>query len=152
MKALEETAAKGRAPYEALLEMEELHILYEDEVKHAELALEGLDDPSVSTVETEEEVDEYVSSKLQEALGKQLDTLDLNSQLLSFVPESFGRISSLLILNLSNNRLEVSVCLKWIFFDLHAIVHPVLKLVQIWCIFSRLIIVLRLAGWQQSRS
>lgn len=112
MKALEESAAKGREPYEALLELEELHLLYEDEVKQAELAVEGMGEPSASTVEAEEEVDEYVSSKLQEALEKQLDTLDLSSQFLSYVPESFGRISSLLILNLSNNRLEVSICLK----------------------------------------
>jgi Leucine-rich repeat (LRR) protein len=111
VKALEESAAKRREPYEALLEVEELHMLYEDEVKHAELALEGLEEPSVSTVEAEEEVDEYVASKLQEALENQLDTLDLSSQFLSYVPESFGRISSLVILNLSNNRLEVSTCI-----------------------------------------
>jgi Leucine-rich repeat (LRR) protein len=48
---------------------------------------------------------------LQEALENQLDTLDLSSQFLSYVPESFGRISSLVILNLSNNRLEVSTCI-----------------------------------------
>ncbi|KAG0579936.1 hypothetical protein M758_4G137400 [Ceratodon purpureus] len=107
VKALEESAAKAREPYEALLELEELHILYEEEVKQAELAVEGMEEePSASNVEAEEEVDEYVSSKLQEALENQLDTLDLSSQFLSYVPESFGRISSLVILNLSNNRLE----------------------------------------------
>lgn len=86
-------------------------------MKHAELALEGIEEPSVSTVETEEdeEVDEYVSSKLQAALEGQLDTLDLNSQFLSHVPESFGRISSLVILNLSNNRLEVRIGPKHLF-------------------------------------
>lgn len=106
MKALEESAAKGRGPYAALLELEELHLLYEEEAKHAELALEGIEKPSERTVETENEVDEYVSSKLQEALERRLDTLVLSSQLLSHVPESFGRITSLIVLNLSNNRLE----------------------------------------------
>jgi SAM-dependent methyltransferase len=42
---------------EALLEVEELYMLYEDEVKHAELALEGLEEPSVSTVEAEKEAE-----------------------------------------------------------------------------------------------
>jgi SAM-dependent methyltransferase len=57
VKALEESAAKRREPHEALLEVEELYMLYEDEVKHAELALEGLEEPSVSTVEAEKEAE-----------------------------------------------------------------------------------------------
>jgi hypothetical protein len=52
---VEESAAKRREPHEALMEVEELHMLDEDEVKHAELALEGLEEPAVSTVEAEKE-------------------------------------------------------------------------------------------------
>jgi hypothetical protein len=105
VKASEESAAKAREAYEALLELEELHVLYEVEVKHAELALEGMEEVTLET-EEDEEVDEYVSSKIQAALEGGLDTLDLSSQFLPHVPESFGRITSLVILNLANNRLE----------------------------------------------
>lgn len=107
MKASEESAAKAREAYESLLELEELHMLYEEEVKHAELALEGMKEVTLET--EEDEVDEYVSSQIQAALEGGLDTLDLSSQFLPRVPESFGRITSLVILNLANNRLEVRV-------------------------------------------
>lgn len=107
VKVFEDSMAKRSENYETLLHLQEL----------AKLALEGIKEPFVSNVERKEEVRDYISLKLQATIEGQLDILDLSSQFLSHVPESFNKIISLVVLNLSNNRLEVSITLFGIIFS-----------------------------------
>ncbi len=118
---LQNSAAKAKEPYEALIELDELHIKYEEELKQAEFALEGIEDSPVEVpAEVVEKTDNDVSSKLQEALEGELDSLNLSGQFLIHLPEPFGRITSLVSLNLSYNSLEVratkSLWFSWHFF------------------------------------
>lgn len=44
---LQNSAAKAKEPYEALIELDELHIKYGEELKQAEFALEGIEESHV---------------------------------------------------------------------------------------------------------
>jgi hypothetical protein len=58
-------------------------------------------------VEEEEEVSEEVVGVLREGSGKGMERVDLSNRRLRILPEAFGRVVGLKVLNLSNNQLEV---------------------------------------------
>lgn len=47
VQVLQNSAAKAKEPYEALIELDELHIKYGEELKQAEFALEGIEESHV---------------------------------------------------------------------------------------------------------
>jgi hypothetical protein len=61
----------------------------------------------VVVVEEEEEVSEEVVGVLREGSGKGMERVDLSNRRLRILPEAFGRVVGLKVLNLSNNQLEV---------------------------------------------
>ncbi|KAJ0049561.1 hypothetical protein Pint_15539 [Pistacia integerrima] len=111
-KECREKAEKEKSVYKSILQVDEMHEAYEKMLKEAEALLvkiyekaENADGSEVLPVS--EEVNEEVVGVLQEASGKSLERVDLSSRRLRFLPEAFGRISGLKVLNLSNNQLEV---------------------------------------------
>lgn len=55
-----------------------------------------------------DEANEEVVRILKQASEEVIDSVDLSSQQLRFLPEAFGKLTSLIHLNLSNNHLQVS--------------------------------------------
>jgi len=55
-----------------------------------------------------EEVNEEVVGILQEAYGKGMERVNLSGRQLKLLPEAFGRIPGLLLLDLSANQLSVT--------------------------------------------
>jgi len=55
-----------------------------------------------------EEVNEEVVGILQEAYGKGMESVNLSGRQLKLLPEAFGRIPGLLLLDLSANQLTVT--------------------------------------------
>lgn len=116
-------AEKERESYKAVIELDEMHQAYEVLLKEAErrlgriydvavaggdvaAALEGKEDMNSGVIE---EVNEEIVAILQETLEKGVERVDLSSRQLNLLPEAFGRICSLVVLNLSNNELKVSL-------------------------------------------
>ncbi|OIS96129.1 PREDICTED: plant intracellular Ras-group-related LRR protein 9-like [Nicotiana attenuata] len=117
-------AEKEREEYKALISLDELHEAYEKMLKEAEEKLQRIyeaavagDNVAAAAADEEvtnekgfgvkEEVNEEVVGILQEALGKGVEKIDLSGRMLRLLPEAFGKIHSLIILNLSNNQLQV---------------------------------------------
>lgn len=109
---------KEKEEYKALIALDELHEAYEKMLKDAEQRLEKIYETAVaggdvesieqaSSSELKEEVNEEVIGILQEALGKSVERVDLSGRQLRILPEAFGKIRSLIVLNLSNNQLTV---------------------------------------------
>ncbi|KAJ0249468.1 Plant intracellular Ras-group-related LRR protein 9 [Hirschfeldia incana] len=103
---------------ESILKLDEVHGSYEKLLSEAEERLvriyefaekkkkaEEVGEGS-GGVEEEEEVNEEVVGILQQALGNPVERVDLSGRKLSLLPEAFGRIQGLLVLNLSNNQLQ----------------------------------------------
>jgi Leucine-rich repeat (LRR) protein len=63
-------------------------------------------DSSDAETEQEHEINEEVVCLLEK--GKMLDRVDLSNHGLKHLPEAFGKLSSLVYLNLLGNQLEVS--------------------------------------------
>nr|GMC55391.1 plant intracellular Ras-group-related LRR protein 9-like [Ipomoea batatas] len=119
-------AEKEREMYKAVIELDEMHQAYEVLLKEAErrlgriydvavaggdvaAALEGREDHmnrGSGGVKEEEVVNEEIVAILQETLEKGVERVDLSGRQLNLLPEAFGRICSLLVLNLSNNDLK----------------------------------------------
>lgn len=99
---------------ESILKLDEVHASYEKLLKEAEERLVRIyehaeknaaaDEESVAEVEVNEEV----VGILQHASANPVDRVDLSGRKLRLLPEAFGRIQGLLLLNLSDNKLEVS--------------------------------------------
>ncbi|PHT65835.1 hypothetical protein T459_30260 [Capsicum annuum] len=53
------------------------------------------------------EVNEQVIGILQEASGKSMERVDFSGRQLRMLPKAFGKIHSLIMLNLSNNKLNI---------------------------------------------
>ena len=101
--------------YNSILKLNELHESYEKLLKEGEERLvriyESAEKNAAAVAEEEAkevEVSEEVVSILQQAEEKPLDRVDLSGRKLKLLPEAFGRIQGLLVLNLYNNQLEVS--------------------------------------------
>lgn len=101
--------------YKAVIALDELHESYGKVLAEAEAKLERIYEAAVAgnsggddVAEGSEEVDEEVVRILQEANQKAVERIDLAERSLRFVPEAFGKIRSLVALNLSVNQLQVS--------------------------------------------
>lgn len=101
--------------YKAVIALDELHDSYGKILAEAEAKLERIYEAAVAgngggvdVVEEGEEVNDEVVRILQEANRKAVERIDLADRCLRFVPEAFGKIRSLVALNLSVNQLQVS--------------------------------------------
>ncbi|KAL3529520.1 hypothetical protein ACH5RR_008842 [Cinchona calisaya] len=118
-KEIEERKALEREKqiYEAVLSLDEMHEAYEKMLTEAEerlqkiyaAAVTGGDMPEVEERKEiiEEEVNEGVVAILKEVEGNGVvERVSLSGRRLRFLPEAFGKIKSLVVLDLSNNQLE----------------------------------------------
>ncbi|KAF9671608.1 hypothetical protein SADUNF_Sadunf12G0065200 [Salix dunnii] len=110
---IREEAEKERAFYKMVLQLDEMHEEYEKLLKEAEEKLvkiyekaERGAEKEEEVVVVEEEVSEEVVGVLREGSGKGMETVDLSNRRLRILPEAFGRVVGLKVLNLSNNLLE----------------------------------------------
>lgn len=100
---------------ESILKLDEVHGSYEKLLSEAEERLVRIYEFAEKKAKVEEgeggveevEVNEEVVGILQEALANPVERVDLSGRKLSLLPEAFGRIQGLLVLNLSNNQLQV---------------------------------------------
>jgi hypothetical protein len=113
-KKIREEAEKERGFYKMVLQLDEMHEEYEKLLKEAEERLvkiyekaERGGEEEEEVVEEEEEVSEEVVGVLREGSGKGMERVDLSNRRLRILPEAFGRVVGLKVLNLSNNQLEV---------------------------------------------
>lgn len=111
-------AEKEKATYKAVLQLDELHEAYEKMLKEAEERLvriyenaETVAEGDDNYVSVSEEENPEVTGILQAAFGGGLDRVDLSCRRLKVLPEAFGRIQGLVVLNLSNNQLQVTFVL-----------------------------------------
>lgn len=114
-------AEKEKQVYKDLIQLEEMHDAYERLLKEAEERLvkiyrqaeesaaaeESDANAAVDGVVDEEEPNEDVIGLLHEASGKGVERVNLSGRRLRFLPEAFGRIRSLVVLDVSSNQLEV---------------------------------------------
>ncbi|EFH61101.1 hypothetical protein ARALYDRAFT_317922 [Arabidopsis lyrata subsp. lyrata] len=114
---------------ESVLKLDEVHASYEKLLKEAEERLVRIyESAEKNAAEDEEnvaavEVNEEVVGILQHASANPVDRVDLSGRKLRLLPEAFGRIQGLLVLNLSNNKLELSYGLIQILQAIAADVH-----------------------------
>lgn len=111
------SADKEKLAFKAVLAVDEMHDAYEKLLKEAEERLEKIYETAQTTAgeyspEDEfppqtEEPNEEVIGILQAASGQGLEQVDLSGRRLRFLPEAFGRIRSLVVLDISSNQLEV---------------------------------------------
>ncbi|CAN8298304.1 unnamed protein product [Cochlearia groenlandica] len=113
-KKRRESVDQEKTWYNSILKLNELHESYEKLLKEAEERLvriyESAEKNAASVAEEEAmevEVNEEVVSILQKGTENPLDRVDLSARKLRLLPEAFGRIQGLLVLNLYNNQLEV---------------------------------------------
>lgn len=113
-KRCREEAEKEKSHYKAIVALDELHEAYEKMLKEAEEKLVHIYENATLNKESKaesviEEVNEEVVGVLKEGLGSGvLERVDLSGRRLRILPEAFGKIHSLVVLNLSKNQLEVS--------------------------------------------
>lgn len=114
-------AEKEKQVYKDLIQLEEMHDAYERLLKEAEERLvkiyrqaeesaaaeESDANAAEDGVVDEEEPNEDVIGLLHEASGKGVERVNLSGRRLRFLPEAFGRIRSLVVLDVSSNQLEV---------------------------------------------
>ncbi|KAJ4950621.1 hypothetical protein NE237_027453 [Protea cynaroides] len=113
-------AEKEKNGYRAMVRLDEMHEAYEKLLRDAEDKLVNI--YRSATIESEDgaqqgqgdmtppfddEMNEEVVSILQEASGKEMESIELKGRQLRFLPEEFGKIRGLVTLNLSTNQLEV---------------------------------------------
>lgn len=124
-------AEKEKQVYKAVIQLEEMHDAYERLLKEAEerlvkiyrqaedsAATEDFDENAVEDEVVDEEPNEDVIGLLHEASGKGVERVNLSGRRLRFLPEAFGRIRSLVVLDVSNNQLEVVLLFLFFFFCL----------------------------------
>ncbi|PKI38630.1 plant intracellular Ras-group-related LRR protein 1-like [Punica granatum] len=108
-----EEAEKEKSYYKGIIALDEMHEAYAKMLKEAEENLvkiyENATDDKEGGAEgsVTEEVNEEVVGVLREGLGSDdLQRVDLSGRRLRILPEAFGKIQSLVVLNLSKNQLE----------------------------------------------
>lgn len=105
----------------AVIGLDEMHGAYEKMLEEAEKRLERFYDAAVSGDEpatVEEEVGEPKAMMNEEVAGilkaaeagkKAIEVVDLSGRKLKILPEAFGKLKLLVVLNLSYNKLEVRI-------------------------------------------
>ncbi|KAK7302137.1 hypothetical protein RJT34_13017 [Clitoria ternatea] len=106
-----EWAEKEKQIWRSVLQLDEMHEAYEKVLKDAEKRLVKMYEEAEDGGEGEksvvcEEVNEEVVGILQEAYGKGVERVNLSGQQLKLLPEAFGRIPGLLLLDLSTNQIS----------------------------------------------
>jgi hypothetical protein len=108
-KQCREEAEKEKQIWKSLIQLDEMHEGYEKLLKDAEKRLvsmyDSAEDGDIGGVGGE--ASEEVVGILQEADGKGIQRIDLSDRNLKNLPEAFGRIPGLLVLNVSANQLSV---------------------------------------------
>ncbi|ESW10013.1 hypothetical protein PHAVU_009G174300 [Phaseolus vulgaris] len=103
-----ELAETEKRIWKSVVQLDEMHEAYEKLLKEAEKRLvkmyEMKEDGDGDVVG--EEVNEEVVGILQEAYGKGMERVNLSGRQLKLLPEAFGRIPGLLLLDLSANQLS----------------------------------------------
>lgn len=113
-KQCREEAEKEKRVWKSLLQLDEMHEAYEKLLKDSEKRLvtmyesagDGDGDGDV-VGGGGDEVNEEVVGILQEAYGKGMERIDLSNRKLKLLPEAFGRVPGLLVLDVSANQLLV---------------------------------------------
>ncbi|XP_073525934.1 uncharacterized protein [Phyllobates terribilis] len=119
-----EAAEKEKALYRSIIQLEDMHLEYAKLLKDAEKRLmkiyevaasRAVDRAGKGVVEDEDGVDEGPSEEVNDdvvgilrknASGGDVNRVDLSGKRLRFLPEAFGKIRGLVVLNLSNNQLQ----------------------------------------------
>ena len=101
---------REKTMYKAIIQLDEMHAAYQKLLRDAEEKLMRIYDSAVSENEKEAEdeeqvVDEEVVRVLQ--AGDTIQKVDLSGRKLRILPEAFGKICKLVMLNLSSNQLQV---------------------------------------------
>ncbi|XP_023530747.1 plant intracellular Ras-group-related LRR protein 9-like [Cucurbita pepo subsp. pepo] len=109
-----EAADKEKQVYKAIVQLDAMHEAYEKMLKEAEERLVKIYESAERKLPEEqrldpvnEEVNEDVARILQEANEKQIDRVSLSGRRLRFLPEEFGRIRGLVVLDISCNQLKI---------------------------------------------
>lgn len=96
------------------MQLDEMHEAYEKMLKEAEERLVKIYESAERGLQEEEhldpvseEVNEEVARILQDANEKEMDRISLSGRRLRFLPEGFGRIRGLVVLDISSNQLQV---------------------------------------------
>lgn len=104
---------RDRQMYKTVISLDEMHESYGKLLTEAETRLEKIYEAAVAGCNNEddvavvEEVNEEVVRILQEASHKEVERIDLSKKHLRFLPEAFGKIRTLVVLNLSSNQFQV---------------------------------------------
>lgn len=111
------SSEKEKQVYKAIVQLDDMHDAYEKLLKEAEERLEkiyksaeateGEYSPKYEYIPETEEPNEEVIGNLEAGSGEGLERVDLSSRRLRFLPEAFGRMRSLVVLDVSSNQLEV---------------------------------------------
>lgn len=108
-KEAREAAEREIFPFKAVILLDEKHDEYENLLKDAEQKLADIYESSGSYSEVlpvNDEVNEEVLRVLQEASQRNFEKLELKGRMLRFIPEAFGNLVTITLLDLSNNQLE----------------------------------------------
>ena len=105
-----EEAEKERRVVKSVIQLDEMHDAYEKLLRDAEKRLvriyEGAEEGGGDDGGGEE-ANEEVAGILQEAYGRGMERVDLSGRRLRLLPEAFGRVSGLVVLDVSGNQLSV---------------------------------------------
>ncbi|KAI8017826.1 Plant intracellular Ras-group-related LRR protein 9 [Camellia lanceoleosa] len=105
-KDCRDAAEKERQVYKSVILLDQMHEAYGKLLNDSEAKLVKIYESAVAGREVVEEVNEEVVGILQEASGKEIGRIDLSGRRLRLLPEAFGRLRGLVVLNLSSNQLE----------------------------------------------
>ena len=116
---IRQQAEKEKSIYKSILQLDEMHEAYGKLLKEAEERLVKICEKAGKAENSEEveEVNVEVVRILEEAQGRGLERVNLSGRKLRFLPEAFGKISGLVLLNLSSNQLEVCFFLHFLSFE-----------------------------------
>lgn len=108
-KELIEVAETEMQIYKAVVRLEEMHEVYEKRLREAEDKLVEVYGSIVAEVEQEQQgTNEEVVGILKDAGNGIVERIEFSGRQLRFLPEAFGKLQWLVVLNLSHNQLEVS--------------------------------------------
>lgn len=103
--------------YKAVIQLDEMHDAYEKLLRSAEEKLvkiydtivrekEDGDDENANNDEIIDEMNEEVAAILKE---EDVEKVDLSGRKLKILPEAFGKLHHLIVLNLSSNQFQVLI-------------------------------------------